>query len=328
MRTLLIPLLGLLASAAPARAQAWANKLFKDGTSHDFGTVAYGAQLFHRFRMTNIYAVPLEITDIRSTCGCVTATPGKKVLQPKEETYVEVSMDARRFKGPKTVSVHLTVGPKYISTAELRLTATSRADIVFNPGQVNFGVVAAGATPSQTIDIEYAGLADWKITEVASGGGPVTVEMKELYRRPREGAGYQLKVTLKADVPPGPLRQQLHLKTNDPTTPTITVLVEAQIEAALSVSPATLRLGEIRVGDSLTRKVVVQGKKPFKVTAVEGLGEGVTLVNQLPTASAAVQVLNFKIQPEKAGEWNRSVQIKTDLQTAPVAFALEATVSP
>ena len=63
--------------------------------------------------MTNIYAVPLEITNIRVSCGCLTATPVPKVLQPREAGYIEVTMDARRFNGPKTVTVHVTVGPTF-----------------------------------------------------------------------------------------------------------------------------------------------------------------------------------------------------------------------
>ena len=53
-------------------------------------------------------------------------------------------MDARRFTGPKTVTIHVTVGPEYTSTATLQVSANSRSDVVFNPGEVNFGVVPHG----------------------------------------------------------------------------------------------------------------------------------------------------------------------------------------
>ena len=65
-------------AAAPAVAQqqpqSWAEKMFKDGVNHDFGSVARGAQLLHRFPIKNIYAVPLTITSLQSSCGCGTAT--------------------------------------------------------------------------------------------------------------------------------------------------------------------------------------------------------------------------------------------------------------
>ena len=63
MRQVLFAGLALVATTpAFSMEDGWAKKLFKEQTAHDFGTVARGAQLYHRFPVTNIYAVPLEIT--------------------------------------------------------------------------------------------------------------------------------------------------------------------------------------------------------------------------------------------------------------------------
>src|SRR3954447_5095811 len=165
MRQAVLALLALAAAAPTTCAQGWANKLFKNQTTHDFGTVPHGAQLLHRFPITNIYAVPLEISQVRVSCSCVTAAPSKRVLQPRESGTIDVTMDARRFKGAKTVTVYVSDRPTFVSTAELKVSAVSRADVVFNPGQVNFGSVAQGQTPAQPVDVEYAGTFDWHLTE-------------------------------------------------------------------------------------------------------------------------------------------------------------------
>src|SRR5437660_9846039 len=105
-------ILALLVLALPmeATAQGWAEKMFKkDGLTHDFGTVPRGAQLVRRFPVTNIYAVPMTITEIKSGCGCVSASAAKTVLAPRESTTIEVRMDARRFTGPKTDGVPVPV---------------------------------------------------------------------------------------------------------------------------------------------------------------------------------------------------------------------------
>ena len=57
---------------------------------------------------------------------------------------------------------------------------------------------------------------------------PVDVTYEELYRRPGQ-VGYRIRATLKPDAAPGHLKQELTLKTNDPTSPTVPVLVEAAI---------------------------------------------------------------------------------------------------
>ncbi len=326
MRPILFAGLVLLATAPAATAQGWANKLFKDQVSHDFGTIARGAQAYHRFAITNIYAVPLEITETRVSCGCVAATPVPKVLKPRETGYIEVTMDARRFSGPKTVTVFVTVGPQFISTAELKVTATSRADVVFKPGQVSFGAVAPGQHPAQTIDVEYAGTLDWRITEAIAKDLPFEATYRELYRRPGQ-VGYQVKVTLKSEVPTGALKHELNLRTNDPATPLIAILVEANVQAGLTVTPPVLRLGMSQVGDSLIRKVVVRGQTPFRIVAVDGQGEGIALMGELPAVAATTQVLTFKCQLMKPGELRKQLLIKTDQAGASLPVTIEATVA-
>jgi hypothetical protein len=328
LRHALVALFVVAFGVTPASAQsAWAEKMFKDGLSHDFGSVPRGAQLSHRFVITNIYAVRMEITNITPGCGCVSATPAKRVLEPRESTTIDVTMDTRRFTGPKTVGISVTVGPDFISTAHLRVSANSRADIVFNPGQVSFGTVTRGQTASQVIDVEYAGVLDWQVTEASAKDLPVEVSLSELYRRPGQ-VGYRVRVTLKPNAPLGPLKGDLFLKTNDPASPLLPVLVEGVVQANLTVAPATLNLGAVKVGETLTRRVVVRGTKPFRVMKVEGMTEGMQ-VDPPPSATPApVQVVSFKCVFRKPGDFKHEVKIQTDLQEAPVVVTIEGSAAP
>ncbi|HYV36617.1 MAG TPA: DUF1573 domain-containing protein, partial [Gemmataceae bacterium] len=169
MRKLAFVLIAAALSGWPTLAQqpsgAWADKLFQNKTTHDFGTVAKGAQLKHSFAIKNIYAVPLDFS-ARVSCDCVTPTFSKKTLKPQEEGTLDINMDARKFTGPKSVTIYVTVGPEYVSTATLVVTANARGDVVLNPGEVNFGVVQQGQQPSVKVDIDYAGFLDWRVEEV------------------------------------------------------------------------------------------------------------------------------------------------------------------
>ncbi|MHB1426524.1 MAG: DUF1573 domain-containing protein [Gemmataceae bacterium] len=328
VRHAFIALLMMAFGVAPASAQApWAEKMFKDGLSHDFGSVPRGAQLSHRFVITNIYAVRMEILEVKSGCGCVTATRAKVSLEPRESTTIDITMDARRFTGQKTVGITVTVGPDFISSAQLRVSANSRADIVFNPGQVSFGTVTRGQTASQVIDVEYAGVLDWQVMEVSAKDLPVEVAMNELYRRPGQ-IGYRVRVTLKADAPVGNLKGDLFLKTNDPASPLLPVLVEGVIQSNLTVAPAALSLGAVKIGETVTRRVVVRGNKPFRVLGAEGLGEGMQLDPPPSAAPAPVQVVSIKYVFRKAGDFKHEVKIKTDLQDAPVVVTIDGSAAP
>ena len=125
--------------------------------------------------------MPLEITNVSVSCGCVKATANKRVLQPHEEGSIDITMDGGRLNGFKSVTVSVTVGPEYISTATLKVTATARSHVDFNPGEFNFGVVQQGQQPAQTVDVEYAGLLDFRIKEVVKPAeAPFNVTMQEL----------------------------------------------------------------------------------------------------------------------------------------------------
>jgi hypothetical protein len=327
MRKAMLALVVTALGAGAAPAQGWAEKMFKEGLTHDFGSVPRGAQLFHRFTITNIYAVRMEITGVRSGCGCVSATATKHVLEPRESTAIEVSMDARRFTGPKTVGIRVSVGPEYVSSAELKVSAVSRADVVFNPGQVSLGSVTRGQTPSQAIDVEYAGALDWHVSEVVAQNLPLEVALRELYRRPGQ-VGYQVTITLKADAPAGVLKGDLYLRTNDPASPLVPVLVEANIQAAVSVSPPLLSLGSVRAGEPLVRRVVVRGSRPFRILGVDGVGDGITLGTPPAAVAALVQTVTFHCQPAQAGDFRRELKIRTDLQDQPVVVTIEGNATP
>jgi len=325
-RKALLALILAATAAAAAPAQNWADKMFTDGVNHDFGVVPHGAQLFHRFAIKNIYAVRMEIITITPGCGCVTATALKRVLDPNEETTLDVSMDARRFTGPKAVIVRVTVGPTFTSSADVKVSAVSRADVVFNPGDVAFGAVDHGQATTQTVEVEYAGPLDWRVAEVVvAKDQPLTAALTESYRKPGK-VGYQITVTLKADAAPGPVRETLYLKTNDPTSPTLPLQVTGEVQAQLSVSPTKLNLGGVHVGETVVKKVVLRGGKAFRVLSVDGAGDGVALDSDLGQA-APVQTLTFKCQFATAGDFKRELKIKTDAQDDPVTVTVEGSAA-
>lgn len=327
MRNVILALFALVLSApaAPAQSLDWANKMFRQ-TSHDFGNVPRGAELQHQFQMTNIWAVPIEVMSVRTSCGCVTVTPSTQVLKPRASGILDVKIDARKFVGPKTVSIYVLVGPEYTSTATIQVSANSRADVVFNPGQVNFDVVPAGQAPVKNIDVEYAGNLDWRVTEVIKNSAPLDVTLEE-FNRQQGQVGYHVRVALKPDAPAGSHKWELLLKTNDPSSPLVPVLVEATVQATLTVNPGTLSLGTLKLGETISKRVVVRGSRPFKIVAIEGLGEGIEA--DLVNSAAAVQILTVKYQPIQAGELKRQLVIKTDMGgEAPVIVTVEGSVVP
>lgn len=316
-RVLLLLTFFTLIPAASAQSTPWAQKIFMGVSSHDFGTCPRGAQLKHRFKMKNIYAVPLHITNIRTSCGCMTATPNKKILQPQEEGYVDIHMDGTRFTGQKSINLFVTVGPKFISTAVINVTANARMDVVFNPGEVNFGVIPTGSQPTKSIDVEYAGNLEWKIIEVVKNKNAPFDVAPRLVSRQNGGvfktgkAHYRLDLTMKSDVEPGQFRQEILLKTNDPASPVLTVCVEGNVQAALSVLPNVVQFGTVRSGQVLSKRVVVSGQQPFQITGIQGTDKIISTT--IPAQITNVHILNLQFRPTQAGAFRRNLVVSTNM---------------
>jgi hypothetical protein len=330
MRRLLLAVSATMLLAPAARAQtAWADKLFGGTTTHDFGNVPRGAQLKHSFKITNIYKEPLEITQVRVSCNCLTTKTSTTLVQPNDSATLDITMDTRIFSGDKTVRVYVSVGPKYVSTATLTVHANARQDVVFNPGEIDFGNVARGQTPTRTIDVEYAGTLDWKVTEIVkSAGAPFDLKVDELPHLvnapPRRG--YRMFATLKADAAPGPFKQEIILKTNDPASPVLTFHIAGTIQATLAVSPPSLAINGLRVGESQTKKVVLRADRPFRVTGIDGTGDGISA--DFPDRIDTTVILSVTVQPNRAGDFRRQLTVRTDLEKETATITLQGDVAP
>jgi hypothetical protein len=102
----------------------------------------------------------------------------------------------------------------------------------------------------------------------------------------------------------------------------VPLLVEANVQPAVSLSASSFNLGkEVKLGEAVTRRVVIKGTKPFKVLGVEGLGDDITI--DLPKEAAPQHILAIKCQFTKAGDFKRELKIKTDLQEAPLIVTVE-----
>ena len=322
MHKVVLALLLSVGAASPALAQttAWADKMFAGDLVHDFGVVPHGKQLKYTFKMTNIWKVPLQLTDIRVSCGCTSFKESTRSLQPNETGYLHVNMDATRFNGPKRTQIYITVGPEYISTATLTLHANARTDVVFNPGEIDFGVTHHGQTPMKYIDVEYAGTLNWAVSEInPSPTAPFKLSVEELHNRGSKG--YRIFATLKPDAPAGSFKQEVLLKTNDPASPTLTFNVSGNIQATLSAVPDVIQLTSAKIGDMESKKIVLRGSRPFRITRVDGQGDGVTA--NFRDTSAATQIIEIRIQPNRAGNIQKQLVIHTDLDNEKVTVTVQ-----
>ncbi len=323
----LVAVVALVASSpSPVQAANWAEKMF-DSLEHDFGVVARGADVRHRFKITNIYKETVHIASVTTTCGCSAATPTKRTLASRETAEIEVVMDTRRFIRRKDSNLIVTFDAPFYAEVRIPITAYIRTDVVLEPGSVDFGTVDVGASAQRTVVVKYAGRPDWKIREVRTGSEQLEAAVQEV-RREDGRVDYELHVTLHAENKPGTLRRQITLVTDDEGSPYIPVLVHAQIAADITVTPEVVSLGLLKPGETKSFNVVLKGRRPFLITGVESATDkGMAFQVRLPKSARPVHVLPLTVTaPSSPGTLSEEFSVNIEGRAEPVTFRVFAQV--
>jgi hypothetical protein len=246
----------------------WAKKMF-DSTSKDFGVVARGAEVTHKFRVKNLYTQDIQISNVTTSCGCTAPQFDQTPVKTGGETYVTISMDTNRFQHLKTSTVTVQFSQPRFAEVRIPVQVYIRSDVVFTPSSINFGAVAAGAEQKRSMDIAYAGRPNWSISKVNTGDPNIKADA---VLTARDGAGnvsYRLDVTLSPNTPVGFLRKQMTLVTDDATGGEIPVIVQARVEGDITITPSVVQLGTVAPGAETTKTVLFRGQKPFVIEKVE-----------------------------------------------------------
>lgn len=306
---------GLLLYASAGRAQDWARAMFNE-TTYDFGVVARGATVEHRFIVENSYEEDAHIQSISSSCGCSIPQINRKLLKTWEKAEILVTVDTRGFLGRKDATITVVFDQPFPAEVQLHVHTYIRSDIVVQPGAVLLGSVMQGTGAQQTLTVNYAGRDDWRIAKVECANPYIEASAVETNRVPGQ-VGYSLSVRLKPDAPPGYIRDQLVLITNDydARAARVPVAIEGLVAAALSVRPSPLLMGATEVGRPVTRNLVVQGRAPFRITAIRASDERFQCKPPSDIKAAHVLPITFLANSANsaAGTVTAKIRIETDL---------------
>lgn len=322
---------GCLLAVEQASAQNWVSKMFAE-KEHNFGTVARGADTVYKFPVKNIFKQDIELVSVRSSCGCTSPTLEHKIIKTGETGYVVAKFNTRTFDGVHSATLTVDVqwndnGITRRGETQLRVHGDIRSDVVFEPGAIKFEKVDQGNKSEQQVRVRYAGRSDWKITDVRGASDDLEVELTETGRQSGR-VTYELLVRLKDGAPAGYFNEQLVLVTNDGSNPRIPLHVEGRVVPQISVAPEALRFGDIVNGATMPKKVLVRGKKPFKITSVESpSGAFEFKVDEESKPSHVVEVVFAG--SDQPGPVKETIHITTDLgETFDATVTAYATVLP
>ena len=311
--------------SSAAFAQDWAKAMF-DHTFHDFGVVARGATVEHRFTLKNIYLEDAEIASVRSSCGCTTPQMTKQFLKTYDTGDVVAVLDTRKFLGQKDATLFVKFAKPFPAEVQLRVASFIRGDVVFEPGAIRFGTIVQGTRAPVRILVSYAGRDDWKITDIQSNNRYLEATIRELSRFQGK-VTYELGMALTEKAPVGYVKDFVLVTTNDRASQTARIMLAVDgivipPATAVTAGPSPLLLGVLSAGQTVSRRLVVRGQTPFRILEVSGPDDRFRF--QRPTEAKAVHVIPTTVAAGvQPGTISGKIRIRTD---APGYESLEVVV--
>ena len=307
------------ANQASAQDPHWADKMFEK-TEQDFGVVPANADMKARIKITNIYKETVQISDVKTSCGCTVGKPSATILESEQVAWLDVSMDTRRFRGPKETVVSIHFSHPIPATVQVRVKSFINSDVELNPGALEFREIPQGVDHQFKMLVQYNGHGQSVIKEAVCKNPHVALKFN-MVRQNAFVQTYELIATLKGTAPLGDLRDQVHLITNDPNNPQIPVLIEARVEPEFTVTPELISFDNMVPGQRKTINVIIRGRKPFEIEKIESEKTAGTFETQIPTDMQKVHRLPLTlVAPSELGTITEEFTLTIKGVAEPITF--------
>ena len=264
----MVIVLGLAASSACA--QDWRDAAFPV-KEHEFGTVAVSAKTEHYFQVFNNFSSPMKLDTVTASCGCTSPKIIDHYIQPGQTGSILAKFNTETARGQKGATLTVVMTEPFYSEIQLHVKGYIRSDMVFFPGQLDFGRVAQGEISTKSAKVLYAGRSNWAIVDVRSNQPWLMPRFNEIDRN-NGSVNYEIVVDIREDAPSGAFRDELVVTTNDNSKPNVPFRVVGNVESQLAVSPLSLPIGSVKPGEPVKKKLVLIGKTPFTIGSITAEG--------------------------------------------------------
>jgi len=262
---------GALAAAPPGRAldggaveaPSRARVRF-DAAALDFGTVPHHDIVRCTFTFRNVGEDPLDVLEVKTTCGCTAAEPTRRRLLPGESAALEVRFDTGQKHVPKgrmrfvngveirTNDPTASDGRPGATRVQFQGEVAGRYEVIPPTGVILDGGARQAGEPArasaEVLPITEDVADEGRVPGLRAGAGGVRVSdlpdwlevtsITPVTRAGREGVA--LACALKKGAPRGGLAGAITLETGNPAQPTAIVPVHAIVRPPLRAVPPRL----------------------------------------------------------------------------------------
>ena len=291
-KVLAVALSALVLMAVPAIAAA--PKAVVEKPIIDVGKVKKGEPIRQEFVIRNAGDAPLEITEVKPSCGC-TVTEFDAVIAPGARGRVTAVVKTDAFGGGIAKSVTVFTNDTDNPKINLVIKALIHEAVIARPGYARFMTVQGQPVESSVQTVSSTDGVTFRVLSVASPYPFVKATHRE---DPGEAGRWRVEVSLDREAPAGPLADYLLVRTDHPEQPEVKIAVSGLVRPTIAVAPKVADFGRREVSEPQSKSL-----------EVKNLGSAAV---QLTEATSDVAGLEAVIEPVEEGRHYRIQLTLTD----------------
>ena len=300
----------------------WPRKMFTE-FEHDFGTLSKNEFAEHRFQITNVFNEEIKIQQIKTSCACTDISLTKDVLKTNETAELVAVFNTKRFVGQKQATVTVIFAPPYSGEVQLTVRGQIRGDVMFEPGNIDFGSLTqeaiANRTSNRKITITKFNNPNWRIVDVKSTFQDVGVTLSNPMRVGNQ-IKYDMDVRIKKTAPAGYVQGELIIVGEEyGRRSDIPIKFSAKVASVIQISPDILTISTDQNGGVVEKKIVIKADKPFKISDVKCVNPSFS-VSADPEKSRKVHFVSVSYSVDQTpGKYEYDLEFVTDLNNETIA---------
>ncbi|MBI5386367.1 MAG: DUF1573 domain-containing protein [Verrucomicrobia bacterium] len=244
-------------------------------TSFNFGKVGAADKPQHDFIFTNIGQSVLEITDVRPGCGCTTAGPWDRKVQPGQIGKIPLTFNPANFSGLVTKGATVICNDPAQSNVYLQLQATVWRPVEIQPQSLYFVPVDGDPTKETKVVRIVSNLKETLRLEAPHSSNPAfQVELKTV----RPGQEFELLVTYSGPVSNASPYGNITIQTSSTNQPVLSLTTAGMPQPAFAVMPPVIRLPAGPIGSDFKYAATIRnnGRQALTLSEPAVNAEGVT----------------------------------------------------
>ena len=296
-----------------------------DELIHDFEVIMSGPVLTHAFELRNRGNAPLEIKQVKPSCGCTIAGSYPKTIQPGESGKFPFSLASKKLNsGPFSKSIQIYSNDPATSPLRLTLKGECKHYVDRKPPGAYFGILWSTTPQTKTVTLTNNTSEPMK-PELKPVGDLDKNKFDVKLEEKTAGREYLFHVTTKPPYPRGQVASvSYNVDTGLKEEPTITIRAVLSAPKRIDVRPSVVMQRATRPGAAQRApqpsyfRVAIYDEKPIKITEWEVDDPAITIKQTRKQEGKNYSFFVTIPKDHKIPATGRTITLKTDDEKEPI----------